>query len=70
MLRGRLCKENKHVCSVVKCYKTIELAARKQLQWVWVVLVIEQNSLQTVLCNLGNYNVNEQLLIFANLKCT
>lgn len=45
------------------------LAARKQSQWVWVVRVTKQNMLQTVLCNLGNYNVNEQLLIFANSKC-
>lgn len=28
-----------------------------------------KNLLQTVLCNLGNYHVSEQLLIFANFKC-
>lgn len=51
-------------------HNLIVLAGRKQLHWGWVALVMEQSSLQTVLCNSGNYNGSEQLLIFANLKCT
>lgn len=54
---------------IVTKHNLIALAGRKQLHWGWVALVMEQSSLQTLLCNLGNYDGSEQLLIFANSKC-